>query len=265
MKYTKTLIFGLIAMVMVTTGCATGGSTAVTVYDKDGNAVQKTSKDGVMLNAAYNAAAECNKAQVQMAQRSQLGVIDPNTLKGLSPSAQTEYARSLPIMFMADALKAATSKNVDPCSQPITAFYNYKSVEKQANTQLWSKGLGILGFIGGAAVIGNSVEGIVGSIANSTGGGSYNINGSRVNMDSGNNYSSPGGYANASSSGDGLGSSNSFPRQITQSGVYGGNQPRGTTTQMDDQNGAIDFGSNSGNNAPQGIAEVPEVPEAPAE
>ena len=255
MKYTKTLI-GLIASVMILTGCTSGGKTAVTIYDKDGAVVQETTKDAVMLNSAYTMAVECNKAKIAMAQRTNLGVIDPMALSKMAPTAQAEYMRTLPMIHMAGALKAATARTDDGCQKGLIAYYNHLNVEKQANTSLWLKGLGIAGFVGGAYVIGNTVEGIVGSIANS-GGVSNVISGSRVNMDSGNNYNSPGGIANASSSGDGLGTNNLFTRG-NDGTIYAGNQPRGTTTELNDQNGTIDFGSNSGDNAEQVV--IPVVP-----
>ena len=247
MKY---LVLALIASMMIMTGCASDGNkTAVTVYDSSGKVVQETSKDAVMLNSVFTMADSCNKAKIAIANNANLGVINATNLSGLSPSAQTEYARALPMMYMAEALKNAVAKPDDGCQKGIIAYYNSKNIEKQANASLWRKLIGVGGFIGGAYVIGNSVEGILQS-AVSAGGTTNTISGSRVNMDSGNNYSSPGGIANASSSGDGLGTNNIYS-QGTSGTLYGGNQPRGTTTNQYDQNGQIEFGSNSGDNAEQ--------------
>lgn len=256
MKYIK--ILGLLAGLALMGGCASNGGTAVTIYDKDGNKVQETSADATQMGNAYQLAIECNKAKIAIAERNNLGILQPTALQGLSGSAQTEYMRNLPMIYMATALQSATARTDDGCSQAIVAYYNHKNVNKQANTQLWSKGLGIAGFLGGAYLIGNTVEGILNS-AIGAGGSTTQISGSRVNMDSGNNYNSAGARANSSSSGDGLGSSNVFPRGNTDTSIYGGNQPRATTTNLNDQNGSVDFGSNSGDNAPQGILEPIEV------
>ena len=206
----KFLTIGLIASLMVITGCATDGNkTAVTVYDSTGKVVQETSKDAVALQSAYTVAAQCEKSRAEIGRNANLGVMNATDLKGLSPSAQTEYMRSLPILHMSDALKAATSKQTTGCQQSIIAYYNHLNIAKKENSSLWRKLIGIAGFVGGAYVIGNSVEGILQS-AVSAGGTTNTITGSRVNMDSGNNYSSPGGIANASSSGEGLGTSNLY-------------------------------------------------------
>lgn len=193
MKY---LVFGLIASIMIMTGCASSGDkTAVTVYDSTGKVVQETSKDAVALQSAYTVAAECEKTRGTLSSRANLGVMNASDLKGLSPSAQTEYMRSLPILHMSDALKSATAKQTNGCQQAIVAYYNHLNVAKTENASLWRKLIGIGGFIGGAYVIGNSVESIVSSLS-STGSTTNTISDSRVNQDSGNNYSSPYGNAN---------------------------------------------------------------------
>ncbi|MBR9682144.1 MAG: hypothetical protein GOV02_00535, partial [Candidatus Aenigmarchaeota archaeon] len=246
MKYIK--ITALIVSVMVLAGCQTGGGTAVTVYDKSGNKVQETSRDAVALQSAYTVASECEKSRATIGENANFGVMNAVNLSKLSASAQTEYMRSLPILHMAGVLKSATSKETIGCQQAIVAYYNHLNVAKRENTSLWKKLIGIAGFVGGAYVIGNSVEGILQSAVGAS-GTSNTISGSRVTMDSGNNYSSPGGISSASSSGTGLGTNNLYPENVESSTIYGGNQPRGSTANGGQEASPIEFQSNSGDNA----------------
>jgi hypothetical protein len=252
----KLMIAGMIALMMVfASGCASDGSTAVTIYDKEGNKVQEETTAGIMIKQAYEMAKICENAKATVSKNANLGIIQADGLAKLAPSAQTEYMRTLPMLHMSSALRAATQKEIGSCQAGIVAYYNHLNVAKRENASLWRKLIGIGGFIGGAYVIGNSVTDIVSSIAG-TGGSTYNVSGSRANFDSGNNQTN----SSVSSSGDGLGANNTFPRNNSDSVIYGGNQPRGTATDFQDQNGQIDFGSNSGDNAPQGLLEIPEVP-----
>lgn len=257
----KLIIAGLIATMIALTGCASDSSkVGTTIYDKSGNKVQEETNGSIMIKQAYQMAQVCEEAKKANANTVNLGIIDPKYLSTLAPSAQTEYMRTLPIFHMSSALQSAVTKQTNACQAGIVAYFNHLNVAKRENASLWRKLIGIGGFIGGAYVIGNSVSDIIGSIAN-TGGSTYNLEGSRANFDSGNNFNSSGSNANASSSGTGLGSNNTFPRNNSDSVIQGGNQPRGTATDMNDQNGQVDFGSNSGDNAPQGLLELEPVSE----
>lgn len=179
-KYTK--MIGVIAIAGLMTGCATGGGTAVTIYDKEGNVVQETTTDGTQMNGAYQLAIACNEAKVKIAEQTNLGIIQPSEMSALTPEAQQEYMRNLPMIYMATAFAGAIQRPDDGCQNAIVAYYNHKNVQKRANTSLFSKALSLTGLLGGIYLGGEVVSNIMdGASPQISGSGDTVIGGGSVN------------------------------------------------------------------------------------
>lgn len=157
MKNIITII--LIAGLFVLGGCAS----STKIYNSEGKIVSEISDDAKMMEVAQNMSAECNKAKIRTADAAILG-LNAMEISKLSKEAQAEYMRSLPMMQMAQMMTVMMKQeNTDECQSGLTAYYNYKGIQKKSNSALWSKGLGIAGILGGIWATGNVLETVLDS------------------------------------------------------------------------------------------------------
>lgn len=185
-----------------------------------------------MIDSENECFREVAKVQVANAART-------STIQIVEFKDERNYVMALAIEQLGRAAGPVQVSEFIPCTLTVQTYLRESGQNVRSVNSITSKAVGVLGVVGGIWVGGNALEGILGAA-----GATTNYTNSRVISDSGNNNS---GNFSASSSGEGLGTGNSY---LDGSGSQqSGQQPRGSQSRVEGDESPPYQESASGDNA----------------